>query len=410
MPELRFPEFWDKDGWKKQKIGKYLTESRVKGSKGDVAKKLTVKLWGNGVFKKNESLQGSVNTQYYRRRAGQFMYSKLDFLNQAFGIIPSHLDNYESTVDLPCFDANDELDLRFLLEYVQRKDFYKKYGEIADGGRKAKRIQVETFLDFPIILPIKIEQKRIADCLFSLDELITLHTEKYGALQSYKRGLVQNLFPAEGDSVPVLRFHEFENDEKWNVSTIDEIASVSSGGTPSRAKISYWGGQIPWVSTTLIDFNKIKRVNEFITEAGLNNSSTKLFPKGTILMAMYGQGKTRGKVAMLGIEAAINQACAAINLKKGMNGEFVLQNLAARYDEIRDISNQGGQENLSGSLIKSIPFTYPDVGSGEQEKIADCLSSVDDFIVAQAQKIEALKAHKKGLIQQLFPALDEVEV
>lgn len=96
VPRLRFPEFRDAGEWEVQKIRQNLSESRVKGSKGDVAKKLTVKLWRNGVFEKQEALKGSANTQYYRRKAGQFIYSKLDFLNQAFGIVPDRLDNYES--------------------------------------------------------------------------------------------------------------------------------------------------------------------------------------------------------------------------------------------------------------------------------------------------------------------------
>ena len=207
--------------------------------------------------------------------------------------------------------------------------------------------------------------------------------------------------------VPKLRFPEFREVGAWNISTIGEISSISSGGTPSRAKAEYWNGDISWISTTLINFNTIKIANEYITKSGLQNSSTKIFPKNTILMAMYGQGKTRGKVAILGIEAAINQACAAITLKEGMNANFVFQNLAARYDEIRKISNQGGQENLSAALIKKILFSYPDINSGEQQKIAACLSSLDDLITAQTQKIDALKAHKKGLMQQLFPAEGE---
>lgn len=207
--------------------------------------------------------------------------------------------------------------------------------------------------------------------------------------------------------VPELRFPEFENDESWNTSTIEDVSSIASGGTPSRSKPNYWNGDIPWVSTTLINFNKIDRAKEFITELGLKNSSTKVFPEGTILMAMYGQGKTRGKVAVLDIKAAINQACAAISLKKGMNIAFVFQNLAARYDEIREISNQGGQKNLSATLIKKIPFSYPKSDSKEQQKIADCLSSLDDLIGAEFEKLDALKDLKKGLLQQLFPAVGE---
>ena len=179
-PRLRFPEF--REPWNEKMIGDYLIESRIPGSDGFVAKKITVKLWGKGVYKKIESLKGSENTQYYKRRAGQFIYSKLDFLNQAFGIIPQHLDGFESTVDLPCFDVTDGLDPRFLVEYVQRPNFYKKHGNMADGGRKAKRIQVESFLSFPVAVPSPAEQRKIAACLGSLDEWIGAEGRKLAAL------------------------------------------------------------------------------------------------------------------------------------------------------------------------------------------------------------------------------------
>ena len=100
--------------------------------------------------------------------------------------------------------------------------------------------------------------------------------------------------------------------EGWQCAQIGKIAKVGSGGTPSRNKPGYWGGHIPWVTTGEIAFKEITMTGQKITEAGLNGSSARLFPRGTILMAMYGQGKTRGQVAKLGIEASTNQACAAI--------------------------------------------------------------------------------------------------
>lgn len=407
MPERRFPEFEADGCWQKSEIRSHLTESRLKGNNGDVAKKITVKLWGKGVFEKQEARPGSPNTQYYRRKAGQFIYSKLDFLNQGFGIIPRHLDGYETTVDLPCFDVKKSLDVRFLLEYVKREDFYTKYGEMADGGRKAKRIQAETFMSLPIYLPKPREQQKVADCLASIDQLITSHSQKLDDLKAHKKGLIQQLFPTEGETQPKLRFPEFQGGKAWHVGTLNSISSVSSGGTPSRSKPEYWNGDIPWVSTTLVDFNIIESVNEYITKLGLQNSSAKIYPKGTILMAMYGQGKTRGQVAILGLPAAINQACGAITLNEGMNTGFVYQNLASRYEQIRQMANEGGQANLSAKLINEIPFFYPDPESGEQQKIANCLASIDKLITAEAQKIDALKTHKKGLVQQLFPALDD---
>ncbi|MBL4905775.1 MAG: restriction endonuclease subunit S [Flavobacteriaceae bacterium] len=250
------------------------------------------------------------------------------------------------------------------------------------------------------------EQQKIASCLSSLDDLIAAHNDKLEALKDHKKGLMQNLFPQEGHKVPNYRFPEFKNDGEWVSSKLNEVAAISSGGTPSREKKEYWNGNIPWVSTTLIDFNEIKKTKEFITPLGLENSSTKSFPKGTILMAMYGQGKTRGKVAILGLDATINQACAAIILKKDMDTNFVFQNLAARYKEIRSISNQGGQQNLSGGIIKNISIIHPNVKSSEQQKIASCLSALDELITSQTEKIEQLQQHKKGLMQGLFPKID----
>jgi type I restriction enzyme S subunit len=210
---------------------------------------------------------------------------------------------------------------------------------------------------------------------------------------------MQQLFPQTGETTPRVRFAEFG--EAWEAHTLDDIAQITSGGTPNRAEPDFWNGSIPWVTTSLIDFNTIGNAEEFITVEGLRNSSAKLFPKNTLLMAMYGQGKTRGKVALLGIEATTNQACAAIMLKKEVDVGFVFQNLASRYDEIRKLSNEGGQENLSAGLIKEIEVTIPSIL--EQQKIANCLSSLDELITAQTRKVDALKTHKKGLMQGLFP-------
>lgn len=126
-------------------------------------------------------------------------------------------------------------------------------------------------------------------------------------------------------------------------------------------------------------------------------------------MAMYGQGQTRGKVAILGMAAATNQACAAILLKsRDVSNDFVFQSLNGRYKEIREISNSGGQANLSAGLIEKIPLSYPR-NKDEQEKISSLLSSFDNLVRVQVQRVEHLRLCKKGLMQQLFPALDEVQ-
>ena len=198
--------------------------------------------------------------------------------------------------------------------------------------------------------------------------------------------------------VPKLRFPEFEGE--WKVDELGNNAKVTSGGTPSRNKNNFWNGNIPWITTSLINFNVINTAEEFITQDAVLKSSAKLFPKGTILMAMYGQGKTRGKVAVLGLDATTNQACGAILPNDDLDKNYLFQNFAGRYDEIRDLSNEGGQQNLSGGIIKGIKISFPTLP--EQQKIATFLSAVDEKIHQLSRKKELLEQYKKGVMQQLF--------
>ncbi|MGV4329394.1 restriction endonuclease subunit S [Streptococcus thermophilus] len=191
VPEIRLDGF---DGeWKKDTLEPYLTESRISGDTGLTAKKITVKLWGKGVIEKEEKYAGSSNTQYFVRKAGQFIYSKLDFQNQAFGIIPNELDGYQSTLDLPSFDIQN-IDPKFLLEYVMRREFYEYQGLIANGSRKAKRIHPEDFLVMPVRIPSLEEQQAIGSYFSNIDNFINSYQEKITQLETLKKKLLQDMF------------------------------------------------------------------------------------------------------------------------------------------------------------------------------------------------------------------------
>ena len=192
VPELRFAGF--ADDWEERKVGNFLSESKIKGSDGSVSKKLTVKLWRKGIVPKEEIYKGSSATQYYIRLAGQFMYGKLDFLNQAFGILPNELDGYESTLDSPAFDFKDGINPNFFLEYVCQENFYKYQGNIANGSRKAKRIHADTFFDMPITIPSFEEQEKIGNFFKELDDAIALHQRKLDLLKEQKKGFLQKMF------------------------------------------------------------------------------------------------------------------------------------------------------------------------------------------------------------------------
>ena len=235
VPALRFEGF--SDPWEQRKVGDYLVESRERGSSGDVAKKLTVKLWGKGVTEKAE-ISGSAHTQYYVRHAGQFIYSKLDFLNAAFGVIPDNLDEYESTADLPAFDVSN-LDARFLLLKATQRSFYLRYGTIADGSRKAKRIHSEAFLAMPLFVPDYIEQTRIANLFARLDSLIALHQRKHEKLKTVKQSLLEKMFPKEGEDVPEIRFEGFT--DPWEQRKFLELVERRSrfSNDPALPRVEY---------------------------------------------------------------------------------------------------------------------------------------------------------------------------
>lgn len=250
VPALRFEGF--SDPWEQRKVGDYLVESRERGSSGDVAKKLTVKLWGKGVTEKAE-ISGSAHTQYYVRHAGQFIYSKLDFLNAAFGVIPDNLDEYESTADLPAFDVSN-LDARFLLLKATQRSFYLRYGTIADGSRKAKRIHSEAFLAMPLFVPDYIEQTRIANLFARLDSLIALHQRKHEKLKTVKQSLLEKMFPKEGEDVPEIRFEGFT--DPWEQCKLGECGTTY-GGLSGKTKEDFGHGDALFVPYTNVFENPI---------------------------------------------------------------------------------------------------------------------------------------------------------
>ncbi len=191
----RFPGFTRE--WPSVPIGSFLTESRTPGTHGAEARKLTVKLYGKGVIPKSATRAGSEATKYYRRKAGQFIYSKLDFLNGAFGIVPAELDGYESTLDLPAFDIGASADPDWFRYYVIREAFYKNLHGLANGGRKARRVNPDDLLKVNIPCPTKAEQQRIADVLKAADREIDLLRRELDALKQQKKGLMQKLLTGQ---------------------------------------------------------------------------------------------------------------------------------------------------------------------------------------------------------------------
>ena len=194
--------------------------------------------------------------------------------------------------------------------------------------------------------------------------------------------------------IPELRFPEFMNEGKWVSKTIGEVFNSFSGGTPITSNKEYYGGNIPFIRSAEINKEKTEL---FITDDGLNDSSAKLVKSGDLLVALYGANS--GDSAISKINGAINQAILCLQSDK--SNAFAFYFLTLKKDWIVSKYIQGGQGNLSGDIIKSIDIPFPN--PKEQQKIASCLSSLDEVIAAHSQKLDLLKEHKKGLMQNLFP-------
>ena len=197
--------------------------------------------------------------------------------------------------------------------------------------------------------------------------------------------------------IPKLRFPEFQNKGEWHSVRLGDITSSFSGGTPDATNKEYYGGEIPFIRSGELNSPKTAL---YITQTALDHSSAKIVEKGTIIYALY--GATSGEVGIAQVRGAINQAILAIIPGPSIDKQFLFQYLTYLKSSIVNRYLQGGQGNLSASIITNLSIPLPTLF--EQKKIASCLSSLDDCIAASKEKLEQLKAHKKGLMQKLFPA------
>ena len=200
---------------------------------------------------------------------------------------------------------------------------------------------------------------------------------------------------------PKMRLKGFTGE--WIESTIGEISTSFSGGTPSAGIAQYYGGNIPFIRSGEINEDKTQL---FITEEGLNSSSAKLIDKGTLLYALY--GATSGEVGISKISGAINQAILAILPKKGFSSEYLSHYLRAKKNNIVKTLLQGGQGNLSGALVKRVRISLPS-NYKEQESVSQCFTSIDILIQSTTKKIESLKQVKAASLQSMFPQEGETK-
>ena len=261
-------------------------------------------------------------------------------------------------------------------------------------GTKISSISKKAISQTHINSPLeKDEQQSIASYFQHLDSLIQLTTKKIESLKQVKAASLQSMFPQEGETTPRVRFKGFNGE--WENEKIGNFSTSFSGGTPTAGVPAYYGGNIPFIRSGEIHEDKTELS---LTEKGYNNSSAKIVEKGTLLYALY--GATSGDVAISKIRGAINQAILAITPYILVETDFLADFLLCNKIKIVGELLQGGQGNLSGSLVKDINVAYPCIS--EQRAIASYFTTLDRQITLLSQRLEKLKQIKAACLDNMF--------
>lgn len=286
--------------------------------------------------------------------------------------------------------VNSKSDTRFLAYLLKKVDF----AAVLVGGTRAK-LNGKTLKNIEVILPERLkEQQAIASVLSDFDEHIGNLSGLIEKKKAIRDGALEDLVSGR------TRLDGFNGE--WIESTIeDSTKEIITGGTPSTKVDKYWGGSIPWLASTEIHQKIITRATKNITKIGLNNSSAKMAPKDSVLIALAGQGKTRGTAAFLAYPMALNQSLAALVAADETDSKFLYYLIENMYLELRELSSgDGGRGGLNKTLIKNINIRLPREIK-EQHAIAEVLTAMDE-------EIESLKIEKEKMIQIKEGAMDDL--
>lgn len=378
VPELRFKGF--KDDWEERKLNENV-ENIGTGRSNFKA--------GLGYSEQTPyEVLGSTSVISY---ADSFDHSGNFVLTARVGANAGNLYKYSGSVKISDNTVYiQSKNLEFIFYLLTKYDLKK-----LSFGTGQPLIKASELKNLKLFFPKTFgEQQKIGIFFKQIDDTISLHQRKLDLLKEQKKGFLQKMFPKNGEIVPELRFEGFA--DAWEQRKLGSITESFSGGTPVAGKAEYYGGEIPFIRSGEISSNSTKL---FITDSGLNNSSAKLVEVGDILYALY--GATSGEVSISRINGAINQAILAIRPTQDDDSYMIVQWLKKQKETIISTYLQGGQGNLSSSIVKDLVINLPKDKS-EQTRIGDFFKQIDDTITLHQRKLELLKEQKKGFLQKMF--------
>ncbi len=300
--------------------------------------------------------------------------------------------------DIITFISNEVNPL--FLAYQQYQDFSLRNKASFGQGHSVVHIQRENLEKLHVAYPKSAdEQSKIVEILMKWDEAIELYNQLIEKLKQLKSVCLKKMFPQRGEKVPEWRFKGFT--DAWEQRKLGEVSESYSGGTPSVGVKEYYGGQIPFIRSAEIN-SEITEL--FLTEEGLKNSSARLVAVGDILYALY--GATSGEVGRARLKGAINQAILAIKPHTDYDSEYLAQWLRKSKHSIIETYLQGGQGNLSGTIVKELSVDFPSLK--EQKAIGDFFRQLDNLITLHQCKVEKIKAQQRVLQKYLLNGIVRV--
>ena len=398
VPKLRFPEFQNEDDWRVDEVGNVFDVTRGYVLSMNLVSEEQTESNPYPVYSsqtKNKGLAGYYKDFLYEdaitwttdgANAGDvnFRLGKFYCTNVCGVLVNSN--GFAN----PCIAA--------LINSVSRKHVsYVGNPKLMNG------VMSKIKIPFPKIK----EQQKIAACLSSLDEVITAESQKLGVLKDHKRGLLQNLLPVGKETIPKLRFKEFQNADEWNEDTLANIASFRRGSFPQPYGLPKWYDDengMPFIQVFDVgeDFRLKPTTKRKISSLAAEQSV--FIPKGTLIITIQG---SIGRVAITQYDAYIDRTLLLFEeFYQEVDITFFAYTIFLLFEIEKQKAPGGIIKTITKEVLSSFVVKLPSIE--EQQKIASCLTSLDELISAQTEKIESLQLHKKGLLQGLFPNVNEV--
>lgn len=403
VPRLRFPEFRDESGWSPVRLNQLAARVTTKNTDGSVTRVLTNSA-EHGVLNQREYFDKDIATKgnldgYYVVQYGDFVYNPR--VSAAAPVGPISRNNVDPGVMSPLYTVFRfyHTDTEFHEHYFKSTSWHSYLRSVSSTGARHDRMSITTadFMQMPVPNPHPDEQQKIVDCLGSMDDLVAAEEQRLTALQDHKKGLIQQLFPRGNETCPRLRFPEFR-DTDWKEESLKSFADYQNG--KAYEKDICEDGRFIVVNSRFVS-----------TDGAIRKFTNKDYCtacRGDVLMVLSDLPKGRALAKCFLVNKnnrfAVNQRVARLT-PKSIEAEF-MYHLLNRNPRLLEFDDGITQTHLSKRNVRDCLFKLPQTPA-EQRRIADCLSTIDALIVAQADKLEALRTHKRGLMQQLFPSSED---